>query len=296
METDNDELHHHPGLAEDLEQMRQCILRRRMLGWMVSGGTLALLAACGGSDSASGTSSTATTGGASDSGSTTTTTTSSACVEFPDETNGPFPADGTNSASGAVVNVLTQSGVVRSDITTSFGSSSTTAEGVPLTLTITLEDTGASCSLLSGYAIYIWHCNRAGAYSLYASDLADENYLRGVQMTDSNGQVTFKSIFPACYSGRYPHIHVEVYPSLTSAVNGNNALLITQLAMPREVCSAVYGGAMGYSASVTNLAQVTTTNDNVFDSSSAAQLAAQTPALSGNTSAGYIGTVTIGVV
>jgi len=43
---------------------------------------------------------------------------------------------------------------------------------------------------LSGYAIYIWHCNRSGEYSLYSSGVLNENYLRGVQVTDSNGQVT----------------------------------------------------------------------------------------------------------
>jgi protocatechuate 3,4-dioxygenase beta subunit len=38
-----------------------------------------------------------------------------------------------------------------------------------------------------------------------------ESYLRGVQVTDSNGQVTFTTIYPACYSGRWPHIHFEVF-------------------------------------------------------------------------------------
>lgn len=293
METESKEQDHHAGLAADLAQMHQRILRRQVLNWMVSGGTVALLAACGGSDSttASGTS---TTDGASGSG-TTTTTSSGACVGFPGETNGPFPADGTNSASGSVVNVLTQSGVVRSDITTSFGSSTTTAAGVPFTLTITLEDTGTSCALLSGYAIYVWHCDRDGDYSLYSSGITDENYLRGVQVSDSNGQVTFKTIFPACYSGRYPHIHVEVYPSLSVATSGSNALLVTQLAMPRDICTTVYGSASGYSESVTNLSQVTTTSDNVFDASSTAQLTAQAPALTGDVTSGYTGSVTIGV-
>jgi protocatechuate 3,4-dioxygenase beta subunit len=276
--------------------MRQRLLRRRLLGWMVSGGTLSLLAACGGSDgTGSDTTTSTTTGSTSGAGSGTTTASGGACVEFPGETNGPFPADGTNSASGGVVNVLTQSGVVRSDITRSFGASTTAAAGVPLTLTIMLEDTGTACALLSGYAIYIWHCNRAGEYSLYSSDIVDENYLRGVQVTDSNGQVTFQSIYPACYSGRYPHIHVEVYASLTAATSGNNALLTTQLAMPRDACNTVYGGATGYSASVANLAQVTTANDNVFDSSSGVQLTAQTPVLTGDVSSGYSGRVTIGV-
>ncbi len=43
--------------------------------------------------------------------------------ELPEETAGPYPGDGSNGA-----NVLTESGIVRSDITSSFGSSTTRAE------------------------------------------------------------------------------------------------------------------------------------------------------------------------
>jgi protocatechuate 3,4-dioxygenase beta subunit len=213
----------------------------------------------------------------------------------PQETNGPYPADGTNSVNGSIVNALTQPGIVRSDITSSFGSSTTRAPGVPVTLTINLENTQTSCELLIGYAIYIWHCNRDGEYSLYSSGITSENYLRGVQVTDTNGQVTFTTIFPGCYSGRYPHIHVEVYKTLASATSQANAILTTQLAMPRDVCEAVYGSATGYSQSATNLSRVTTATDNIFDSSSAAQLAAQTPRMSGDITGGYVATVTIGV-
>ena len=65
--------------------------------------------------------------------------------------------------------------------------------------------------------------------------------------------------------------------------------------MPRDICATVYGSAEGYSQSVTNLAQVTTASDNVFDSSSAAELAAQTPTIVGSVSTGYTATVTIGI-
>ena len=263
--------------------------RRRMLEWMLSGATAAVIAACGGGSSGGSSSSTSSSSGSS-SGST-----SSSCVAFPSETNGPFPSDGTNSVNGVVSDILTASGIVRSDIRASFGSSTTEAGGVPLTLTINLEDTNTSCALLTSYAIYIWHCNRDGEYSLYGADVQNENYLRGVQVTDGNGQVTFQTIFPACYSGRYPHIHVEVYESLALATGQANAILTTQLAMPRDICSTVYSGATGYSTSVTNLAAVTTATDGVFDSSTTAQLTAQTPVLTGSVADGYTGTVTIGV-
>src|SRR5262245_33798282 len=50
-----------------------------------------------------------------------------ACSLIPSETAGPYPGDGTNGP-----NVLTQSGIVRSDIRASFGSAGTTvAPGTP---------------------------------------------------------------------------------------------------------------------------------------------------------------------
>src|SRR5581483_11223358 len=97
-------------------------------------------------------------------------------------------------------------------------------------------------------------------------------YLRGVQVTDSNGQVTFTTIFPACYSGRYPHIHIEVYQTLAAATTYANAVLTSQMAMPSAICSTVYNNATGYSASITNFSAVTTSTDNVFASSTAAQI------------------------
>ncbi|MBS0377766.1 MAG: intradiol ring-cleavage dioxygenase [Proteobacteria bacterium] len=277
-----------PGLARDVARIAARTLeRRRALGWLFSGGIAVLVSSCGGDS-----------GSSSSSGTSTTTTTSSdgtACVADPEETNGPYPADGSNAVDGTTVNVLTQSGIVRSDITRSFGSSTTVAPGVPLTLTLTLENASTSCEMLVGYAIYVWHCDRDGEYSLYASDLLDENYLRGVQVTDGNARVSFITIFPACYSGRYPHIHIEVYPSLAAAVDKSNAVLITQLAMPRDTCTTVYADATGYSGSVANLAAVTTSSDLVFASSTAAQLAAQTPAMTGSVADGYTATATVAI-
>src|SRR5215210_7808463 len=99
--------------------------------------------------------------------------------ELPEETSGPYPGDGSNGA-----NVLTQSGIVRSDITSSFGSSTTKAAGVPLSITMTVNDFDNDSKPLAGGAVYLWHCNQAGQYSLYSQEIAKENYLRGVQQTD----------------------------------------------------------------------------------------------------------------
>lgn len=83
---------------------------------------------------------------------------------------------------------------------------------MPATIKLKLVDIKNNCAPLSSYAIDLWHCNEAGEYSLYAESVLEEDYLRGVQATDEDGMVSFTSIFPACYTGRWPHIHFEVVP------------------------------------------------------------------------------------
>ena len=158
--------------------------------------------------------------------------------------------------------MLNQSGVVRKDIRSSFGSSTTVAQGVPLAIELTIQD-AASCKALAGAAVYLWHCDRDGNYSLYSQAAAGENYLRGVQAADDNGLVTFQSIFPACYSGRWPHIHFEVYPSLEMATDEANKVATSQIALPKDACDLVYA-TDGYSQSVTNLSRVSLASDMVF--------------------------------
>ncbi|ESQ78375.1 intradiol ring-cleavage dioxygenase [Asticcacaulis sp. YBE204] len=197
--------------------------------------------------------------------------------------------------SGSVVNALTLSGINRSDIRASVGSASATAPGLPVQLTITLVNSGAGCTPMAGYVIYLWHCTRDGLYSLYSSGVTAQNYLRGIQVTNASGQVTFTTIFPGCYSGRMPHIHVEVYPSLSSATSYANKIKTSQFALDRSICSTVYSTVTGYSASVSNLAAISFATDNVFSDNTSAQLAAQTIALTGDTTNGYTGTVTLGM-
>jgi protocatechuate 3,4-dioxygenase beta subunit len=285
------ELHDHDlGLTHDLmliEKLRQS--RRRALGLMFSGGAAALLGACGGGSG--GTTASTTTGGT-DSG---TDTSGSSCVANATETAGPYPSDGSNSVNGSISNILTASGVVRSDIRSSFGSSTNTAAGAPLTLTLNLVNANNNCVVLPTAVVYLWHCTRDGQYSLYSTAIQNENYLRGVQISDGNGQVTFQTIFPGCYSGRYPHIHFEVYPSLALATAYTNKILTSQIALPNAVCTEVYSGASGYESSLTNLSRVAIASDGVFGDNTAAQIAAMTPTISGNINAGYTGTMTIAV-
>ena len=180
------------------------------------------------------------------------------CAVIPEETAGPFPGDGSNGP-----NVLAQSGIVRQDIRSSFGSSTTTAKGVPLTINLTIQDLANGCAPMAGATVYVWHCDQAGNYSLYSQAASNENYLRGVQAADGSGVVTFQSIFPACYSGRWPHIHFEVYPNLEAATDEANKIATSQIALPKDICDAVYA-TDGYSQSVATLSGVSLERDNVF--------------------------------
>ena len=100
----------------------------------------------------------------------------------------------------------------------------------------------------------------------------DENYLRGVQETDEDGWVEFTTIFPACYAGRWPHVHFEVYESLDAATSVSNKLRTSQLAFPQDVCDDVYATS-GYESSVPNLAGVSLDSDGIFSDGYSLQLA-----------------------
>src|SRR5262245_12030600 len=127
---------HDLGLIHDLETLaRRDAERRRVLGWL-GASALTLAASAVGANSAG------------------------QCVASAEETPGPFPSNGSNSVNGKSSNVLTQSGIVRSDIRSSFGSARGAAPGVPLALTISLVDAGDKCSPLAGRAVYLWHCSR----------------------------------------------------------------------------------------------------------------------------------------
>ena len=218
--------------------------------------------------------------------STTTTAASSSTgsfVEIPDETAGPYPGDGSNGA-----NVLTESGIVRRDLRSSFGDATTTAEGIPFSFDITVLNMAAGGTPYAGAAVYAWHCNRNGNYSLYSSGIENENYLRGVQIADTAGKVTFTSIFPACYSGRWPHVHFEVYPDQTSITDATKAIATSQMALPKNICDTVYA-TTGYEQSITNLSQVTLQADNVFGDDAGIH---QMPTVTGNLTAGYVATLT----
>lgn len=266
MTDDHDGPHEHDlGLSHDLPAL---LNRRRALGLLTGAGLAAALAACSGNDS-SGSSPTTTPTSASPSPS--STTTSSVAGEVPEETGGPYPADGSNG-----VNVLTESGVVRSDIRSSFGGTSTTAEGVKVTIELAIFDmNGSDVAPYEGAAVYLWHCDREGRYSMYDSEIADENYLRGVQAADADGKLTFTSIFPAAYPGRWPHMHFEVYKTAADAQKATNKLRTSQIALPEDACNLVYASS-GYEESASTMKQTTLDSDMVFSDGHSLQMATVT--------------------
>ena len=211
-------------------------------------------------------SSSSSSSGSSSSGS----SSSGSCTVTSSETAGPYPT-------------ITPSSYVRSNIVDG-------QSGVPLTVKIYIKNTNNSCAALSGALVDIWHCTALGYYSEYTDtpgggyatvNYTASHFLRGRQTTDSDGLVTFTSIFPGWYSPRAPHIHAHIYSS------SGTSLLITQIAFPTDICNTVYTTASDYTAR--GVQDTSNASDMVFSDSLANELASVT----GSVSAGYVLTHTI---
>jgi protocatechuate 3,4-dioxygenase beta subunit len=277
---------HDRGLVFDLATLD----RRRMLKLLGLGGIgagLFTIVGCSpsGSSATPGSATPTGTPGTATATATAAATGDASCEVIPEETAGPFPGDGSNGPD-----VLSQTGVVRRDIRSSFGSSTTVAQGIPLAIRLAVQD-GADCAPLAGAAVYVWHCDRDGNYSMYSQAAASENYLRGVQAADDDGVVMFDSIFPAAYQGRWPHIHFEVYPSLETATDEANKIATSQIALPQDACDAVYA-TEGYEQSVRNMQSLSLETDMVFSDDGGVR---QLGAISGDVASGYSVSLTVPV-
>lgn len=192
-----------------------------------------------------------------------TATPSGSLVLTPQETAGPYPRDLHSTPS-----------FFRSDVTEG-------KTGVPLTLTLTILN--ASGTTLTNARVDIWHCDKDGVYSGFqqpAANTVGQTFLRGIQLTDGTGQVTFKTVYPGWYSGRITHIHFQVYL--------NNGLVATsQLAFPDNVTKAVYGSTL-YAARGQNASVPTYAADNVFSDGTDHELLAVT----GSVTDGFKATLT----
>jgi len=135
------------------------------------------------------------------------------CVLIPTETAGPFPLDLTENQTFFRQDIREDRAGVRHD------------------LKLKIIGT-ANCEPMPNVRVNIWHCDKDGNYSGYASETG-LTYLRGYQWTDSNGEVTFTTIFPGWYSGRICHIHFQVWVSSVYAA-------ISQLTYPIPEKNAIY--------------------------------------------------------
>jgi len=141
-------------------------------------------------------------GGGTRTGSAATTASASAvpvatptCIVTPSETEGPYFVD--DRLDRADIRVDPSDGSVR--------------RGVPLSLTFNVAKVGTSCTALQGAQVDVWHCDALGVYSdVSAENTVGKRYLRGYQVSDSNGKVTFSTIYPGWYQGRAVHIHFKV--------------------------------------------------------------------------------------
>ena len=157
-------------------------------------------------------------------------------TQIPEETGGPFPGDGSNG-----VNVLTESGIVRSDITTSFGTASGVAAGVPLTVKLKVLDTKNGSAALTGAAVYLWHCDSDGRYSLYSDGVTQRELpaRRAGDRRRRRGHLhEHLSRRPTPGAGRTSTSRST--PSLAAATRASDKLRTSQLALPEDACKLVY--------------------------------------------------------
>ena len=274
----------HPDHDRGLEfDVRTLVARRSALG-LLGGAGLAALAACTDSTSGPAASGPAASGRHRSGPASGTVAVDS---QVPAETAGPFPGDGSNGQD-----VLDDTGIVRRDVRSSVGTSTTTATGVPLTVNLTVLDSASGYRAMAGVAVYVWHCDAQGRYSMYSPGVENENYLRGVQPTDGSGTATFTTVFPGCYPGRWPHIHFEVYRSTAEATSAGQIVRTSQLALPEAASAAVYSDAAAYPGSADSLAGTSLSSDGVFgDDGGIHQLATVT----GDPTSGYVADLTVGV-
>jgi protocatechuate 3,4-dioxygenase beta subunit len=157
--------------------------------------------------------------------------------------------------------------------------------GLPLDLVLTVISTTAGCVPIAGASVEIWQCDASGHYSEYAQpgyDGTGQTYLRGLQVADANGKVTFNTIYPGWYQGRATHIHLKVH------VDGVE-VKTTQLAFPEAISQLVYANVSPYSSHGQN--SLTNATDNVFSDGTSTQMVT----LTGDTTNGYTGTLTLAV-
>ncbi len=196
-----------------------------------------------------------------------------ACSVTPDEIAGPYP-----DKTGMIDN----SAYYRADITEG-------KTGLPLALTFTVIDVAAGCIPVPGAIVEVWHCDKDGLYSEYAGeptgpDQTGTTYLRGLQIADAAGKVTFTSIYPGWYPGRCTHIHMQVFRDASAA-----PAKTTQLCFPDATNTEVYTTATQFYPGGDN------TTKNADDQCFSDGYTLEQAAMSGDATTGMTAALTIAV-
>ncbi|HEX4457153.1 MAG TPA: hypothetical protein VIA18_04245 [Polyangia bacterium] len=201
---------------------------------------------------------------------------SASCASTPEGEIGPYFADDSDARFN------------RSNILTNLDGTNTQT-GIPLALTITVLDSQKSCAPYVGAQIDIWHCNSSGVYSDQAvENTTTEQWLRGYQLTDSNGAVTFNTVIPGWYSGRTTHIHLRIRSSYSQASSTSDGTNTTQCFFDQTFIDRLATSVAPYNAEGTN--PTTNVSDHVY---SGEENGANLLVLTGSDTAGYAAAVTI---
>lgn len=264
--------------------MSDGLTRRRALVALGTIGLSAFLAACaraagdgttigttiGTTGAVATTGSTATTDGPGSTPGSTTATTAGAiqaldCVLLPEMTEGPYYLD---------------LDLVRSNIAED-------RVGAPLALTIVVADAD-SCTPIQDAAVDLWHCDAEGIYSGFVAASTgqgtgtdDTVFLRGTQITDNNGAVTFQTLYPGWYEGRTVHMHMKVHV-------GGSTIHTTQLFFDDAFTDEVYAANEPYASR--NNRGTLNSNDNIYSGGGEA-----TTLNVSESTGGYAATLVVGV-
>ncbi|MEU5043060.1 intradiol ring-cleavage dioxygenase [Streptomyces griseorubiginosus] len=204
--------------------------------------------------------------------------TAAVCTLTKEMTEGPYYLDGQ---------------YVRADITEG-------KTGFPLKLALTVVDDD-TCATISNALVEIWHCDALGEYSGYVGNNGHHEpdsgtFLRGGVLTNSSGVAAITTVYPGWYRGRCVHIHVKVHVGVTltsdGSFTGGTELHTGQLFFDETVTARV-GALSPYSANT--VPRTTLAQDSIYDDGGAASGLLTLTALGSSPSAGYSGTLTLGV-
>lgn len=172
--------------------------------------------------------------------------------------------------------------------------------GVPLQLTLTVVDT-ATCAPLNKALVEVWYCDALGEYSGFVGNNGHQEpdngtFLRGGVLTGPDGVATLTGIYPGWYRGRCIHVHLKLHTGVTltpdGSFTGGNEIHTGQLFFDERITQAV---ARLSPYSTNTVPRTPLSADGIYgNGGTAAGLLALT-ALGTTPSAGYRGTLTVGV-